>query len=643
MCGIYGTYGFVDLGLMRSIGRSLRHRGPDEEGELVLNGPDLLFLGHRRLSIIDLEGGRQPIFNEAGDTAVVFNGEIYNFRELRKELQALGHIFTTRTDTEVLVHAWEAWGTDSFLRFNGIFAFALWDGKLRQLVLVRDRMGVKPLYFSHSGGRLAFASELRPLLDLPWVDRERLDAGKIAEFMVFRHTSAEQTVVRGIEKLSPGGWLIVNADGLALGRYWALRYAPEPMDPAEALAGFSTRLRSAVHSQLVADVPVGVMLSGGIDSGAITALAAEAKEDLHTFSIGFAGDPLSELEDARRVAERFGTRHAELTIQPGDLDMVPEIICRNDEPVAGPSSLAYYLMLEKVRQAGIKVVLLGHGADEILGGYEHLRILSRLRRLCSSPLAPVAGAGLRLGRAIFPGDECLARTERLFRNAKDWESAYLSLYAVFDSPELGRLFRSGHAAPRAGFNPLARLLQQQLSGPDAIMAYEHGPWLADDLLHRVDRMCMAHSIEGRVPYLDNELVEFCARTPYGLKYSSGRDKDLLRRAMRDILPTPNLFRKKQRFTTPVDRFFGDRFLSACRRLFAEDNYLNNEVFETTYLLSLLNFQSRPSYRYALRFHRLFSQFYSRQIWSAFTLHIWYKTVVQQIDCAYLFHDPGAAN
>lgn len=636
MCGIFGCVGAVDEALMQRMEQSLLHRGPDGGGKHI--GPGV-YLGHRRLSIIDITGGAQPMYNEDKSLAVIYNGEIYNFQALRSELEAAGHVFQCESDTEIIVHAYEEWGKDSFTRFNGIFAFALWDMRREELLLVRDRLGVKPLYYRPCGRDLLFASELATLLQARGMGSIELDPDKVSEFMVFRHAGGGRTLLKGLHKLEPGCWMSFRNGEIRIRRYWELEYAPHAMSEEEAVQGFLERFRNAVHSQLVADVPLGVMLSGGIDSGGITAMAAEQSERLKTFSIGFKDDPMSELDDARGIAAHFNTEHHELVVSPSDLKLVPEIIRRNDEPVAGPSSLAYYLMLERVREAGVKVVLLGHGADEIASGYEHLRMLAKLKKLRESAFRPAVSAALAVGRAVFPSDDCIVRTGRLFRDAFDVGRAYLDLYAVFAPFELPGLLQGEYCA-LAQFDPLGPFLRQGLEPHDAIMAYEFGPWLADDLLHRVDRMSMAHSIEGRVPFLDNELVTFCAKTPYAWKYGPLGPKHLFKRAMEGLLPQTTVQRKKQRFTTPVDRLFGKGLLDACSRLFTEKNELNETVFDTGYLQRLLAFRTRPSYSLLLRRHRLLAQYYARQVWSVFAFQIWHKTVVLGEECGYLFETSG---
>lgn len=634
MCGIFGTYGFFDPQLMELMARSLHHRGPDENGTYQ-NGE--VFLGHQRLSIIDLSTGRQPISSPDGNLWITYNGEIYNYLAIRRELEQKGHHFHTQTDTEVALLAYQEYGEDCFKMFNGIFAFAIWNNKKKELILVRDRLGVKPLYYCQQGGKFAFASELQSLLLWPEIDKTCLNTEKIAEFMVYRHTTAPDTIIEKIKKLPPGHTLSINPSGNSLKKYWSLEIVNQSFEE-EPQKKFLQLLREAVHSQLMSDVPIGVLLSGGIDSAAIVALASEVKSDLRTFSIGFANDSKSELAQARSVANHFSTIHEEIIVTPGDIALAPKVISLNDEPVAGPSSLAYYIMLEKIREAGIKVVLLGHGADEILGGYEQLKILRLAQKLDgSSILGGLSKMVLSLVSKLI-NDPAISRTERIIRNIKNENQAYLSLVSVFDPPDLKYVLKNGFPLNLDNFQPLSKFLQSGLSLPNAMMVHEMGGWLADDLLHRVDRMTMAHSIEGRVPYLDNSLVNFSFSLPFEMKLKGNQEKYILKKAMQGILPSNIINRKKQRFTLPLDQFYEDKLYQVCKRLFSEKNYLNENFFNTKFLLDLLDFKKRPSYNWGLKFNRLSAQFFARQIWNVFSLHIWYKTVILREDCSYLFQE-----
>lgn len=637
MCGIFGTYGFHDDGLMKAMDAALRHRGPDGDGVFV---DDEVALGHRRLSIIDIVGSPQPIHNESRDVWLVFNGEIYNFENMRRDLISRGHQFYTDGDGEVIVHAYEEFGTDAFAKLDGIFAFALWDRRKRTLYLVRDRMGIKPLYFHGDGSRLVFASELQAIIADPHVDRSALSAAAIRKYLLFRHTPGPDTVIAGVRKVEPGTFLElcdseVNFAPFVTRKYTGASQIDNPVDQLRE------RLRQSVHMQMVSDVPVGILLSAGIDSSAIVALAAETGSQINTFTAGFADSDHSELDDARRTASYFGTTHTELTITNSDLSVVPRVIAANDEPVAGPSSFAYYLMLEKLREQNIKVVLLGHGADEACGGYEHLAMLSKISRYAGNPVVgPLVKGLLGLGASVFSSDRCIGRMSRLWSDANDTNAAYKRLYGVFDQEDTNSILRPEFCGQDEQ-NPLAPFLQMGLSAGDAIMAYEMGPWLADDLLHRVDRMCMTHSIEGRVPFLSNDMVDFAYRVPGDIKRRGGQDKALLRQAMQGILPADVCNRSKRRFTAPMDRLMGPAFLNACDMLFSEPGVLNEQIFDPTSLKKLLSFHRNPSYRFGLRFHPLLSQYFSRQLWTVFTFYLWHKSVIEGADCSDLLEQTGS--
>lgn len=631
MCGLYGTFGFHDHALMKKLDASLAHRGPDDAGNYTGDG---VWLGHRRLSIIDIGGSAQPIHNEDQSVWLVYNGEIYNYLTLRDKLEQAGHIFYTKGDAEVLVHLYEEHGLDGFKQLDGIFSFAIWDQKKAALFLVRDRMGIKPLYYFVDGPKFIFSSEMRSLLLYDGIDKTLLSKDKIMEYMAYRHTPGPECIIQGVRKVMPGEVVSVTNSGVTAKNL--ISRSSEDVKPIEQpVVELRDRLRRSVHSQLISDVPVGILLSGGIDSVSITALAAEMQSGIHTFTAEFENDPNTELQAAKNVAREFKTDHTELTIRGTDLTVVPKAIAANDEPVAGPSSFAYYMMLDRVKEAGVKVVLLGHGADEVAGGYEHLDILTKISKYSSSPIVgPLGEFALDTMRRLAPQDQCFARMKRLWLAQHRHNESYIRLYGVFDQFSMKNLFRDT-SSTASNLSPLGPIQPGQELG-DAIMSYEMGPWLSDDLLLRVDRTCMSHSIEGRVPFLSNEMVDFACRVSYREKRRGGKDKALLRQAMKGIVPDTVLSSRKQRFTAPIDRFFGDRFISICRTLFTEKSVLNEVLFDNEFLLGLLEYHRAPSYRFGLRFHPLFAQFYARQIWTVFTFYIWYKSVIEGVDCTPYF-------
>lgn len=542
--------GGVDPGVVARMNARLVHRGPDSEG--LFDGGEAV-LAARRLSIIDLDGGRQPIANEDGSVVVVQNGEIYNYRELRRELQASGHRFATASDTEVLVHAYEQHG-DAFLgRLRGMFALAIWDARERRLLLARDRFGIKPLYYRQAGGGLAFASELKAMLELPGFSRG-IDPDAVAAFLAFNSIPAPLTIFAEARKLPPGCSLAWRDGEVAVERY----ARPAPVAAAEArrgpAAGLAEELRDAlrdsVRAHLVADVPVGVLLSGGVDSAGLTALAAaEAGEGVKTFSIGFEEESFDELSRARLVAERYGTDHHELVLRPDAAELLPKLVEAFDEPFGDSSAVPTYLVSE-LAAGEVKVALSGEGGDELFGGYH-----TYVADLIAPRVGWMAQAASPLIEALPSSDARVSfdyKAKRFARAAhlpplerhhawKEIFSAELraSLLGGAGGWDPVDLYRERYAETE-GAEPLARLQDVDL-----------GIYLVDDLLVKTDRSSMAHSLELRVPFLDPVVADLALGLATPLKVRGTAKKRLLRRALAPLLPREILRGPKQGFSIPL--------------------------------------------------------------------------------------------
>ncbi len=539
---------------------AMSHRGPDDAGLWLDRG---FGLGHRRLSIIDLAGGHQPMTDSTGRWVIVFNGEIYNFREIRNRLAGLGHIARTQSDTEVIVEAWARLGEDECLRaLRGIFAFAIWDRVRRRLVLVRDHVGVKPLYWTLTRERLLFASEIKGILQFPEVPRA-IDELALRDYLRFRYVPGPRTMFRGIEKLQPGHLLEIEDGRTTIRRWWDL---PEPddhrgSDPAGELLH---RLDEAVRQQLVSDVPLGSFLSGGIDSSAVVALmAGVGAQPVETFSIGYpgrAGAQATEFDFARLTASRYSTRHHEQTLDPSVFwGVLEKLVWHFDEPVADPAAVPLYFLARAARRE-VKVVLSGEGADEILGGYTAYR-----RTLALNGLARLPGIGVarRVARAFAP------RKAHRYLDALGSPAAerYARLSSLFAPEEVDELLAPGVAATRhdasldssssrsATFDPLRQMLYSDLK-----------TWLPDDLLVKADKMTMASSLELRVPFLDHHLVEWAWGLPHEWKLRHGRGKWALREAVRHLVPQPVLTRPKLGFPVPIASWFASDLGPATREL-----------------------------------------------------------------------------
>jgi asparagine synthase (glutamine-hydrolysing) len=565
MCGICGVYNFgtgepADSHALKRAADAMAHRGPDDEG-FYLDGP--LGLGNRRLSIIDLPGGHQPIANEDESIWITFNGEIYNYRDLRPDLLARGHRFRTNSDTETILHLYEEYGLECLDHLRGMFAFAIWDRRLKRLLLARDRLGVKPLFFRLDAGRLVFASELRTLRELLPLALE-IDPQSIYDFFGFRYIPAPRTFYRGVEKLLPGHWLITDANGVRSQAYWDIPQEEESEKRAsEFAAEIAEQLRESVRLRLIADVPLGVFLSGGTDSSAVVAFMAElGARPLRTYSVGFAETEHSELPYARTVASRYQTEHHELIFTPQQMnDELPRLVAFRDEPIAEPTDVALYLISRLAAQS-VKVVLAGEGGDELFAGYPKYSA-DRLAGLVSSFPQEVTRALIRW----LPYRQHRAKTALEALSISDEAERSVTWFASFSREEREGLFSPDFLAQVDPSHP-ARVFASYLEkvrdrSPLKRMLYaDLKVWLPDNLLLRGDQMTMASSIEERGPFLDHRLVELAARIPTRMLTHGFKTKVLLKEALRPYLPKEVLFRRKVGFRVPV----GDWFRNVLRPL-----------------------------------------------------------------------------
>jgi asparagine synthase (glutamine-hydrolysing) len=565
MCGIAGIiyadgHRPVERGLLQAMGNAIAHRGPDAEGFWTDAG---VGLAHRRLSIIDLDGGDQPIGNEDGSIQVVFNGEIYNYQDLRRGLVARGHQFRTKSDTEVLVHLYEEHGAALVERLRGMFAFALWDRARRELVLARDRLGLKPLYLYRDAEKLVFGSEIKAILACPDVPRA-VDPAAVEDYLAYGFIPGARTIFRGIEKLPPAHVLSVRPGGFAgpARRYWQLRIEPDFGPTADEWQdAIRAKLAETTRLHLIADVPVGAFLSGGIDSSIVVALTAGATQGrLQTFSMGFAEERYSELPFAREVANRFGTEHFEEIVSPDAVSLIDELTHYYDEPFADSSAIPTFLVA-RLASRSVKVVLSGDGGDEAFGGYAryaHDLKESAVRRWLPAwfrraALGPLARA--------WPKADWLPRPLRaktaLSNMALDAGSAYANTLTLCRQPLRRRLMAPDLAASLNGHVPEHLIWESYATAPsdDALagmIAADTATLLPDDFLVKVDRASMAHGLEVRPPLVDHEILELAARIPSQWKIRGGQTKWILKQAAKGSLPESILHRKKQGFEIPID-------------------------------------------------------------------------------------------
>ena len=564
MCGIAGLFDLKgrrepDRARLLRMTTLLHHRGPDGDGLFTHPG---VGLGHRRLAIIDLEGGHQPLFNEDGSAAVVFNGEIYNFQELVPQLEALGHRFRTRCDTEVIIHAWEAWGEACVDRLQGMFAFAIWDRDRKTLFLARDRLGIKPCYYAFlDHGWFAFASELKGVL----AGTERtppLDPRAVSAYFTFGYVPDPLTIFQGMHKLPPGHGLLLtrNQPPPPPRRYWDLSFQTGPtLSVAAAGEALRHHLKQAVQSHMIADVPLGTFLSGGVDSSAVTALAATlSQKPLSACTVSFSEAGFDESTHAIRVAQRYGLNHQLEQANADHFDLIDTLAYHYDEPFADNSALPTWLVCQLARKR-VKVALSGDGGDELLAGYERYRFFmaeETLRAWLPQPLRAAIFAPL--GQLYPKADWAprFLRAKSTFQSlARDSVAGYCHAVSILTEPERNRLFSAALHRDLQGFRSeqiLRDLLPQAPDHPLSRIQYlDLKTFLAGRVLTKVDRASMAHGLEVRVPLLDHRFVEWSATLPPELKLHQGEGKYLLKQALKPLLPDEILFRPKMGFNTPL--------------------------------------------------------------------------------------------
>jgi asparagine synthase (glutamine-hydrolysing) len=598
MCGIVGYVGAKgEETIVRRMADRIVHRGPDGHGYFT---DDHVALGARRLSIIDLAGSNQPIFNEDGTVVTVFNGEIYNYRDLRSLLQQKGHQLRTAGDTETLVHLYEEYGEAAVHLLRGMFGYAVWDRTRRKLVLARDRVGIKPMYYAEFGGRLIFGSEIKSILAAPGVPRE-IDADALNAYLTLQYVPAPRTVLKGIRKL-PAGHILVWEDGQArVEQYWDVVYDdnPPPVSEAAAVRQLRGLLEESVELHKISDVEVAVLLSGGIDSTAVTALMSRSGQRTRSFTVGFEGSTIGETSQARRVAEHLGTEHHELLIGADIAEILPRLAWYQDEPVADAAAVPTYYICKHASEF-VKVVLTGEGGDELLGGYPRYRWLHRSEGVLSTPVvgsiaASVGGplsavlpaaAGAR-ARAVFGGASVADRHVRWIANMDDRLKSRLVTRDV------------ANAVSSRPVDAVDGWLQKSGAGTtfSGLMYSDFKMWLPDNVLAKMDRMSMAASVEGRVPILDHKVVEFAATLPYRLKLSGRRTKKLLREAVKGLLDPALLERPKTAFRVPVSDWLRGPLAPMVRDTFASRTMRERGLFEAAgldYLAASTNGHPDPA-------------------------------------------------
>jgi len=620
MCGICGSCGIVDRDLLSRMCGAMVHRGPDDEGHYV---DGQVMLGMRRLKIIDLETGNQPIFNEDRTVAVVYNGELYNFRENRQFLEERGHRFSTRSDTETIVHLYEEYGDECLSKMRGMFAFALWDLKRRRMLLARDRLGIKPFYYWEKGGRLLFASELKCLLEHPSLDKT-IHFGALHDYLTYLCVPAPDTIFRDVRKLEPGHFMIWQDGRTEIRRYWN---AADHLDAADENRGedaLGERLyelmRDSVRRHLVSDVPIGVFLSGGLDSGTLVAIASEVSDQpVKTFCIGFDDPVYNEADQARRVAERYGTDHHEYIVGPADMGEIEEILRFFDEPFADSSAIPTYFVSKYTRQTAT-VALSGDGGDEAFGGYGNYRADRIGQWLRKAPSA--AGGILSLIAEAIPdsgnGLSAAAQVKKLLSlREMTPEQGHVFWLRCFSDDLKEKLYSDARLRACLATDSLNRYRSafggcRTADFINACICVDVKTVLPNDYLTKVDRASMANSLEVRVPFLDHELMEFCLSLESRYKLKGLSTKHLLKNVMGKRLPREILEGKKKGFSIPLSRWFREGFSSLLGEYLSEDRVRRRGYFEPSFVRKLCEQHAAG--------HRDFS----KELWTLICFEIWHR-------------------
>ncbi len=629
MCGITGIFDTrggseINRAVLQRMNDSQLHRGPDEGSLHIEPG---VGLGHRRLSIIDITTGQQPLFNEDGSVVVVFNGEIYNYQQLIPELQALGHVFHTKSDTEVIVHAWESWGADCVKRFRGMFAFALWDRNRQTFFMARDRLGVKPMYYALlDDGKLLFGSELKSILAHGGLKRD-MDPMAVEEYFALGYVAEPRTIFTQAKKLSPAHTLTVRR-GQALAEpaaYWDVRFTLDnPMSLEDAQGELVERLRESVRLRMIAEVPLGAFLSGGVDSSAVVAIMAGlSNEPVNTCSIGFDDPAFNESAFAQMVADRYQTNHRLEIVKSDDFDLIDTLARLYDEPYADSSAIPTYRVCQLARKH-VTVALSGDGGDESLGGYRRYRLHMMEERMRSAipegVRRPMFGA---LGR-IYPKADWAPRMfrakttfEGLARNSVE---AYFHSVSILRNPMRDSLFSPRFKTALAGYNAQAvfdrHAAQAGTDDPLALIQYlDLKTYLVGDINTKVDRASMAHSLEVREPLMDHELVDWLATLPSSLKIHGQEGKYLFKKSMETHLPNDVLYRPKMGFSVPLARWFRGPLKQRVKDAVLGDRLASTGWFNADYL------------RHLVDAHQSGARDYSSPLWTLLMFEAFLRNVV----------------
>ena len=617
MCGIAG---FIDSECSRnkaeqlidSMCKVIRHRGPDDQGAWVGEG---VALGMRRLAIIDLAGGHQPIFNEDKSVLVVFNGEIYNYQQLQMELQERGHHFQTNSDTEAIVHAYEEYGDECVKHLRGMFTFALWDRNRQRLLAARDRFGKKPFNYYWDGKKLIFGSEIKSIIAAE-IPRE-VNPIALDEYLVYRYVPSPNTLFKNVMKLSPGHILVYENGQISTKRYWELPFEPTCRDDEEtAIERTLALLKDAVQVRLMSEVPLGAFLSGGVDSSIVVGLMSSMmSQPVKTFSIGFEEDDYSELPYARQVANHFGTDHQEFFVRPDLVSVLPELVWAYDEPFGDASMLPTYYVSKLAREY-VTVVLTGDGGDEVFGGYTHYRRENEIKRI-PTPLRYLLG----YSSILMPNG--MRGKKRLHNMLYDFSTRRVHEAQIFPEGTRQSMYSPEYFALVRDHDPYARQMNQYLAVShldltSAMQYVDSRVYLPDDILVKVDKASMINSLETRAPLLDHHLAEYVSSLPSEMRTHNGTLKYLLKKVAADLLPAEILTRPKQGFAAPIKHWFRGELTGYASGLLDSPRARQRGIFDPQFIHKLL------------KAHAVTSMVnYSEAIWALLCLELWFQVHIDE--------------
>tara|TARA_Y100000034_G_scaffold104910_1_gene131802 strand:- start:79 stop:2004 length:1926 start_codon:yes stop_codon:yes gene_type:complete len=636
MCGITG-FNFNDKGLVKRMLKTISHRGPDQDGIYEDKG---ITLGHKRLSIIDLSSkGKQPMSNEDGDIWITFNGEIYNYKELKSELK--NHKFSSNTDTEVILHAYEEFGYDCLEKLNGMFAFGIWDSKKKVLFLARDRAGIKPLYYYLKDDEFIFCSELKGILEHENVMRE-IDVNVLNKMSSLKYNIDEKTILKDIWRVLPSQYLIYDTKSRKIEKkdYWSPFNEISNKSEGFFTEKLSELLEDSVEKRLMSDVPLGVYLSGGIDSSTMVALMTkinkrnEVNEEIKTFSVGFGyGEETDELEYAKITSDYFNTDHKEYMVKSDLVNLLPKIVWHMDEPISELALIPLYLLSQNAKK-DVTVVLTGDGADEIFAGYEQYKYLTLawktrfLPKLLKNKMAPflLENSPLSIRNKFFKysaalGKEGLKRSINVLKSVPDKGVSYVEFVSFFNDEERSKLFNEEIKKQISEFSFSNDLNKKYFMNSydylNQLLYLELKTLLPENYLMKTDKMTMAHGVEARVPFLDHRLIEFSYQVPPKLKLNNFTEKYVLKKAVRDIVPPKIATRKKQRFYVPVDIWIKKDLKYLVDSLLSKKNITKQNYFNYSHIKKIIdNYDSS----------RLV---YGRQLWTLINFQIWHKIYIDK--------------